>query len=332
MRRRYVRKHSLAALWSLRFGFFAFLLLIVSVLLHRVSFIPTRNFFAFLIIIAVIAFLSLLLGIKGLYDLWTFGHRGGLKSLKGLIYAFLSGGPLIIAFFFWLFAQPIYDVSTDTVSPPSYLINIRPKDALPIVADLSSQEVLQMNEWPQMLGRRFEGSPDIVLKSVLEVLEHKKWPVIAQSGHNANWQNNTTLRRNEMRRDDQFLKDEGFLNRTKSQSSKKIHLDDNFKIDENEMKDHLVVDNENINISTDLTHSMLDDVFLVQTQAKTFYLGFLSDIVIRLIDEGETTFVDMRATSQYLKRDFGNNARFTMAFMHELDTKMLLTPTSQEIE
>ena len=70
----------------------------------------------------------------------------------------------------------------------------------------------------------------------------------------------------------------------------------------------------------------------VETQARTFYLGFTSDIVIRLIDEGDTTFVDMRSASRYLTRDFGTNAAFITDFMDALDTEMLSTPVDQDKE
>lgn len=49
--------------------------------------------------------------------------------------------------------------------------------------------------------------------------------------------------------------------------------------------------------------------------AHSFILGLKSDIVIRLLDEGETTYVDVRSLSRYGKRDMGQNAGFITDFL-----------------
>jgi len=69
---------------------------------------------------------------------------------------------------------------------------------------------------------------------------------------------------------------------------------------------------------------------VIETQAKTMIVGFISDIVIRLQDEGDTTYVDVRSASRYLLRDFGTNARFVRQFMSELDAQVWSTPDSDE--
>ncbi|WP_297322549.1 DUF1499 domain-containing protein [uncultured Bartonella sp.] len=261
MRKKYIRQTSLAASWSPRFGGFSFFVLVVCALLHRFSFVSTKVFLSAAAIAGFCAFVSLVLALKGLYDLWKNGDRGGLKSMKGIVYSLITFTPIAIFIFLWFAMPPLSDISTDTDMPPRFIAGIRPVDALPVNNDLSAQAALQLKAWPQMSGRRYDGSPDRILKSVRNVLNALGWPIEAQRG----------------------------------------------------------VDGE-------------DEKLFIETKAKTFYLGFVSDIVIRLTDEGDTTFVDMRSASRYLSHDLGIDAAFIMIFMDMLDTEMLSTPVDQDNE
>ena len=62
--------------------------------------------------------------------------------------------------------------------------------------------------------------------------------------------------------------------------------------------------------------------YTLEAVAKTFLLGFPSDVAIRLTDEGESTYVDMRSASRYGHDDFGDNARRISKFLDALDTEM----------
>ncbi len=66
----------------------------------------------------------------------------------------------------------------------------------------------------------------------------------------------------------------------------------------------------------------VDEEILLEVVARTFLLGFTSDAVIRLSDEGETTYVDMRSVSRYGIHDLGENADRIIAFMTALDAEV----------
>ncbi|MFS2326182.1 DUF1499 domain-containing protein [Brucella sp. H1_1004] len=59
-------------------------------------------------------------------------------------------------------------------------------------------------------------------------------------------------------------------------------------------------------------------------------LGLKSDVVIRLLDEGETTYVDMRSVSQYGERDMGLNAAFITSFLSALEGEVNKAPVDAE--
>ncbi|MEN5297294.1 DUF1499 domain-containing protein [Brucella sp. TWI559] len=59
-------------------------------------------------------------------------------------------------------------------------------------------------------------------------------------------------------------------------------------------------------------------------------LGLKSDVVIRLLDEGETTYVDMRSLSHYGDRDMGLNAAFITQFLSALEGEVNKAPADAE--
>ncbi|MBK0020507.1 DUF1499 domain-containing protein [Brucella pseudogrignonensis] len=64
--------------------------------------------------------------------------------------------------------------------------------------------------------------------------------------------------------------------------------------------------------------------------AHSTILGLKSDVVIRLLDEGETTYVDMRSVSRYGTRDMGLNAGFITEFLSALEGEVNKAPADVE--
>ncbi|MBL8578933.1 MAG: DUF1499 domain-containing protein [Mesorhizobium sp.] len=60
----------------------------------------------------------------------------------------------------------------------------------------------------------------------------------------------------------------------------------------------------------------------VETEALSPILGMPADVAIRLIDEGTSTYVDMRSSTRYWGHDFGDNAARITAFLAELDVEV----------
>lgn len=60
----------------------------------------------------------------------------------------------------------------------------------------------------------------------------------------------------------------------------------------------------------------------IEAQARSPLLGFPADVAIRLIDEGTSTYVDMRSASRYGPHDFGDNAARIAFFLADLDIEI----------
>ncbi len=60
----------------------------------------------------------------------------------------------------------------------------------------------------------------------------------------------------------------------------------------------------------------------IEAQARSPLLGLPADVAIRLIDEGTSTYVDMRSASRYGPHDFGDNAARIAFFLADLDVEV----------
>ena len=60
----------------------------------------------------------------------------------------------------------------------------------------------------------------------------------------------------------------------------------------------------------------------IEAQAGSTLLALPVDVAIRLIDEGTSTYVDMRSVSRYGPHDFGDNAARIESFLAELDVEI----------
>ncbi|KXF78339.1 hypothetical protein ATN84_00610 [Paramesorhizobium deserti] len=250
---RYERRKSRSAIWSFRLAVFSVILLLFSALGHRFQAIETPDFLILATLVAVLALLALMLAAKGFADLWRNGDKGGARSLWGSVLALAVLAPFALAGYLAYVTPPLYDISTDLTMPPQFFraIHQRKVGMNRINDDASQRAAMQMVAYPQVTGRRYEGSPDRILEAVMAVIEAQGWTPTGRFG---------------------------------------------------------------------MPGEQVETV--VEAVAHSFLLGFASDIAIRLTDEGETTYVDMRSVSRYGPRDLGLNARFITDFMNALDQQV----------
>lgn len=65
-----------------------------------------------------------------------------------------------------------------------------------------------------------------------------------------------------------------------------------------------------------------DAEIIIEALTHTFWLGLASDLVVRLTDEGDTSYVDLRSTSRFGPHDLGANARRIRFFLTDLDVEV----------
>ena len=168
---RFDRPVSSSARFARRFGAFALVLWVAVLAAHRFGGLATPYMVLLVLLATGCAALAFLLALVGLRSLWLTGAEGGLDALKAIIFA---AAPLVfggLAVERYVTLPQIYDVSTDLVSAPEWL-SAPHADQIwmkrsPEVSGTDREK--QLEAYPELTGRRYEGAIDRVLEAVRKV-------------------------------------------------------------------------------------------------------------------------------------------------------------------
>ncbi|MBY3186665.1 DUF1499 domain-containing protein [Rhizobium laguerreae] len=295
---RYDRPVSSAARSSRLIGAFSLVLALAVMIAHRFGGLATPYLVLLLIVAAGCALLAAMLAAIGLRSLWMTGAEGGLAALSALIYAAF---PLALGAYAterYLTLPDIYDVSTDPVSAPDWLsypyfdqiwlkrkVQVTPED-----------REKQLTAYPELTGRRYEGALDRVLEAVRKVAKMSGMTITESSGDT------------EPGRDPEDR-----------------------PVKPPQPGDDAVADApDTIPVPTPRPYD--DDVaklirgvngVTLQGTTRTLILGLRFDFIIRLREEAETTFVDIRVASRYGQHDLGFSAEIASDYLKALDAELL---------
>jgi hypothetical protein len=294
---KYERPTSHAARWARRIARFAFGLFAAVLLAHRFGPLITPHFVALMVFSAALAAVAVMLAAVGFVRLWQVAAVGGVASFVAILYA---AAPLGVAGFALneYFSKPaIYDVSTDTVTPPLW---IKPPDAVqgwlerPAVVTPEDREA-QIAAYPGLTGRRYDGALDRVFQGVKIVAEKTGISIVAE---------------------------EGVENARPDLEDMAIKPDATAPAD-SEPGDVPIPLSRPQTMPGEMSAGPRSSNILLQGEWRTLIVGFRFDVLIRLREEAETTFVDMRVASRYGPHDLGLGAAFANQFLHALDAELL---------
>ncbi len=309
MKIHYHRPVSHAAFWSFRFGLFAFVLFVISVGLHWFAIMESEIFLALFLIAAALALLAFLLAGYGIFQLWMVGAKGGRASAKAVLLAICVLVPSSgVAWRAYSLPQ-LYDISTDTTDVPAFIEPVTHKanwlSALNLEA--TAPYAGQLEAYPQVTGRRYEGALDRVLDAVNLVAANRGIRIIAS-------------RMPEPENPESAAIDPEPL------SSDETSVPDAAAPDDDEESDQpIVLSDETSDGETNFSEPAIPvpTQIVLQGVARAPMLGTLSDVSIRLSEEAETTFVDMRSVSRFGPHDFGANAQIISNFLTALDAELV---------
>ncbi|MDV4180205.1 DUF1499 domain-containing protein [Rhizobium brockwellii] len=295
---RFDRPVSNAARFSRLLAAFSLVLALSVMIAHRFGGLATPYLVLLLIAAAGGALLSAMLAAVGLRSLWMTGAEGGLAALAALIFAAFPLGLGAYATERYMTRPDIYDVSTDPVSAPDWLspphsdqiwlkrnVQVTPED-----------REKQLAAYPELTGRRYEGALDRVLEAVRKVAKMSGMTITKSSGDT------------EPGRDPEDK-----------------------PVKPPQASDDAVADAPDI-VPVPTPRPYDDDVaklirgvngVTLQGTTRTLILGLRFDIIIRLREEAETTFVDIRVASRYAQHDLGFSAEIAGDYLKALDAELL---------
>ncbi|RWX06506.1 DUF1499 domain-containing protein [Rhizobium hidalgonense] len=293
---RFDRPVSSAARFSRLLGAFSLVLALAVLIAHRFGGLATPYLVLLLIAAAGFALLSAMLAAVGLRSLWVSGAEGGLAALAALIYAAFPLGIGAMATERYMTLPDIYDVSTDPVSAPDWLS--APKaDQIWLKRNLVTPEdrEQQMVAYPELTGRRYEGALDRVLEAVRKVAKQSGFTIVRTSGNTEPDHDPEEKPAAPAPGDDAVADAPGII----PVPTPRPYDDDVAKL---------------IRGANGVT---------LQATNRTLILGLRFDILIRLREEAETTFVDIRVASRYGQHDLGFSAAIAGDYLKALDAELL---------
>lgn len=174
---------SLTARWSSRLAWFAVMLLVAALFLHRVLSLPTPmalNLAGTSFLMAVVALA--MAGLAGL-DIWITGRQGTARVVSAVLVAL---GLLSLPVGAWMesWKHPVLtDITTDTQSPPAFstLAARRGESSNPIAYNTDRNAALQAAGYPDLKTLEVPRSADDTFDVVLQALTKLKLKPAAET-------------------------------------------------------------------------------------------------------------------------------------------------------
>lgn len=173
------RRVSRAARWSRRLASFAAVLFVTSGLGHRYGLVDTISFLWLLGIVGALGIAALCYAAHGFYRLWTRGDRGGRDSAAGVLIALIVLAPFLVSAWQVVTLPSLTDVSTDVVDPPQLPLAAAERGGAtnPVTAPTPRDAELQLENYPGVIGRRYEVAPDLVIQAIVKLARDRGWTV-----------------------------------------------------------------------------------------------------------------------------------------------------------
>lgn len=310
------RGTSRAALWCQRLAVFLLFYLPIVVAGHRFGLIETPGAFWLLGLAVALLAVCLVLGAAGFHDLWTTGARGGMRALRGMALAGVLLLPFLYGGYLAFTRPPLNDVSTDLADPPEFSAAGDDRTgAMNRIEPLTTQRrEAQIQAYPGLAARSYSGDIDRVFRTVFELVRERDWLVLAEDAEPGDAPVDVA--------------DSGLVARPTRMPDGTLIAPPVPRNRPDPDAPAGAISGERVDVLRDSAPegdlsrpraSVVADDRYVEAVATSPVMGFESDVVIRLVEEGERTVVDMRAASRHGRHDLGANAALVQDFLAELD-------------
>lgn len=173
---------SALAVWSRRTAAFGIQLLLLTAVLHRVSWLTTPMAINLFVFAFALATLALLLGIASVGQIWRLGRSGAWSATFAIAACLLmlawpvAYAPIAIRL------PPISDVTTDSASPPPFqaVAALRPRDANSTAYPGPAAAALQLQAYGDVRPLLVPRSAVETFEIVGDVVERLRWKIVAE--------------------------------------------------------------------------------------------------------------------------------------------------------
>lgn len=301
---RYLRPRSVASVWSCRVAILALTLFGVGVVVHRSGALATPYFAALFAVAVVLSLIGLVLAAAGLFRLWHVGAKGGRAALLGIVCAVGVLAPAGHILWSYLTRPHLFEVTSNAGDVPAWIEAPRVEQMwLPRPAETSAaMRGRQLSAYPAVTGRRYEGALDRVLPAVEAAMAAVRLSVVAERGTDRILAPLVSIVGSEP---------DGEAAGDALPASVPLPI----------ARPPRTTDVSEPGSDLPAGDDGLDVLFQAVHRSPVF--GLSSDVVVRLTEEAETTFVDIRIAARFGSHDLGAGAALAEAFFDELDRTLI---------
>lgn len=141
--------------------------------MHKSGALRTQVFLSGLGLIWLVAITGAVAAFFGIRSLWREGKEGGHRSITGLALSLIVLSPLAFAAYKAGTTPLLNDVSTDLPDPPLFAGETTPR----------LNPALQAKAYPEVTGRRYELSAELVAAAIEELLAFEGWRLLNREGN-----------------------------------------------------------------------------------------------------------------------------------------------------
>ena len=264
---------------------FGVALFVLTVLTRRLGLIAYSELILPFATAGIILVAGCVMAIMALVETWARGSYGSLRALRALAVALIVLVPYGIAIYRFADNPAVNDVATDALDPPG----------------LIATDEMEVAALPGLATRRYDATIERVTVGVQAALAELGWRVEGSAAP----------------RIEIVPEADASAIETLGVPSPRTRplTDEQLRIIEAERARAAAASAERRREN--------DAVTMLRAQVSSPVLNLVSDIAIRLRDDGDSTTVDIRARSREGTHDFGENARRMRAFLTELDAAMV---------
>ena len=303
----YIQKRLVLAGFARRLAGFAIILMVVSVLIYRLGSISPQALIGLLLLAGVIGFIALLVALWGMGRAWFQGVAGGGTAVGAFVLSAIALSPFAFAGYLAADNPPVNTAVTQRLAPDDVAAVI---DAINPGADQATAsaragsaeagataESVLASQPSVVPGRRYLADAPRVYRAARDVLEDDlDWDV-----------------------DDVVAGDPNAVDAPAAPQPAPGDLGVSGS-------GGIPIPTPRAQIETmqgqDPEQILESDQYRLTVVARDAIFALPSDMVIRIAEDGDETFVDVQSTSRDTGLDLGQNRRFIERFLTDLDTAM----------
>ena len=170
-----------SARWACRIALFSVSLLLIALVLHRLSALPTPLAINLFGVSAAGAALAVLVGLVALARIWVTGHAGAGSAAAGTLLPLLAFAAPLAYVTTHLDLPHINDVTTDFAAPPAFAALAKRADGANAIAYPGQHFAeLQAKAYPDLRSLVLDRSVEEAYELVEEAVQRLRWRVIAE--------------------------------------------------------------------------------------------------------------------------------------------------------